>query len=481
MSKEQGGKSFIKHFMVIGSGTLINMLLGLLTTPVITRIVEPTEYGQLSIFNLYVSIAVMVLCLGLDQAFIRFFYDHDSIIYKRKLLALCFIIPFIFSIICGGILILISRFSSIKWEFSTLITYLLAFNIIICIWNRFSVLLLRMNYDSKFYSVCNVIQKIVYVVSALVLLKLIKQEYLTLLVIATVLSYAVPSIVATFRTRDYWKISKAGILSNWKEIILYGMPLILSMGLTTLFQAQDKLFLNYFCSYSEVGIYSSAMSLISVFSIIQTTFNSLWSPMQVEHYVTNPDDTRFIEKGNSYITLIMFFIGFSLILVKNLFVLLLGNKYREAAYIMPFLIFNPIMCTISETTCSGIGVSKKSYLNIWVAIGAFLSNAIGNLILIPICGCKGAAISTGVSYIVFWALRTFFSNKYYYVNYHLKKTIILIFLGILYALYNTFREFDILSIIGYLFCVGVMLFLYKDTLTEIVRYVLMFIRKKLNL
>lgn len=41
---------FLKHFLVIGSGTFISMVIGFLTTPIITRIVSPTEYGQFSIF-----------------------------------------------------------------------------------------------------------------------------------------------------------------------------------------------------------------------------------------------------------------------------------------------------------------------------------------------------------------------------------------------------------------------------------------------
>ena len=71
-------KSFLSHFIVIGSGTIVNMLLGLLTTPIITRIVNPNEYGQLSIFNMYTNIAVMVLCIGLDQALVRFFYEKKE-------------------------------------------------------------------------------------------------------------------------------------------------------------------------------------------------------------------------------------------------------------------------------------------------------------------------------------------------------------------------------------------------------------------
>ena len=132
------------------------------------------------------------------------------------------------------------------------------------------------------------------------------------------------------------------------------------MGITILFQTADKLALNAYGTYSDVGIYSSTMTLVNVFAIVQTSFNTLWAPMAVEHYSKDPNDKSLYYKGNQIITVIMFFIGLTLILFKDVFALLLGEKYREAAYILPFLIFNPIMYTISETTVNGLVCRRKS-------------------------------------------------------------------------------------------------------------------------
>lgn len=75
--------SFLIHFLTIGTGTILNMLIGVLTTPIITRLVEEDVYGQFSIFTMYVSIAEMILCMGLDQGIIRFYHEQDSIQYRR--------------------------------------------------------------------------------------------------------------------------------------------------------------------------------------------------------------------------------------------------------------------------------------------------------------------------------------------------------------------------------------------------------------
>ena len=75
MEKKQ---SFLKHFTIIGGGTMINMLLGVLTEPIISRLIDPADNGKYGIFTMYSSLAVMVLCLGLDQSLVRYYYEKDN-------------------------------------------------------------------------------------------------------------------------------------------------------------------------------------------------------------------------------------------------------------------------------------------------------------------------------------------------------------------------------------------------------------------
>ena len=465
-----GEKNFLSHFLTIGSGTIINMFLALITTPVITRLVSPNDYGEVSIFTMYANIALMVLCLGLDQALVRFYYDKKNIEYKRGLLKICICIPTVISIICSVIIIFLSNKFQNLFEFQPLIMTLLCIYIIILIWNRIALLLLRTSYQSRKYATCNVLYRAIYVVMAIGLITKVQTEFFLCLVIANIVAMLIPTIFAIASTSEQWKFNKAEKLKNKKEILLYGLPFILSMGLTSIFQAIDKMSLNKYCSYAEVGVYSSAMTLVSIFAIIQTTFNALWSPMQIEHYVKDPEDKSFIQKGNQFITIIMFLLGFVLILGKDIFALLLGEKYREAAYILPFLIFNPIMYTVSETTQGGIDFSKKSYLNIVIALVACITNYIGNTVLVPNLGCRGAAISTGISYIVFFAGRTFFSKLLYPVDYKLWKFSIITIETIIYAYYNTFYKFSPITIVLFCICVLSLILLYSQSLKNLINY-----------
>lgn len=472
-------KNFLKNFTIIGIGTIINLIIGLLTTPFITRIVDPIDYGQLSIFTMYEEIIVMVLCLGLDQAMVRWFYDYETVEYRRNLLFHCVTLPVI---VCCGFSIIFIVFSAteiISLKFSTPIVVMLCLYSFLGLVYRFSQLLIRLSYQTKLYSILSIIQKITYVCVALLLLFITQISDFSILAFATLFSYFICTTISILAQRNTWAFFQKTSLKyhiSRKELLKYAYPYIFSMGISTFFQALDKISLNYYCSYAEVGIYSSTMTLVHIFSIIQTTFNALWAPMAVEHYSKDKEDRSFYQKGNKIITVVMFFIGLSLILCKDLFALLLGEKYREAAYILPFLIFNPIMYTISETTVSGLVFKKKSSMQVVVAAVSCIVNLAGNTILVPNFGCQGAAISTGFSYIVFFTMRTFLSNRYFKVDFKLGKFYLLTAVTAVYALYNTFITFNILSIVGYVICIIIMYLMYKDTVVWGIEYLSVFFR-----
>ncbi|MEH6867188.1 polysaccharide biosynthesis protein, partial [Priestia megaterium] len=68
---------------------------------------------------------------------------------------------------------------------------------------------------------------------------------------------------------------------------------------------------------------------------------------------------------------------FVVILVfKDLIVYLLSPEYADARFLVAFLCLQPILYTVSETTCLGIVFSRKSYLGIWVGLIAIIPNII---------------------------------------------------------------------------------------------------------
>lgn len=472
-------KGILNSFIHIGTGTLLNMVIGFITTPIITRLVLPEEYGRLSIFNLYISIAVMIMCLGLDQSLVRFYYKENTLNYKSWIIKRCSFLPLVLSFVVPAIVLSLIQLSDKSFEFSDTVIPLLL-GIVGHMLFRFSILVLRLENKSKAYARINVINKALYALLAIGLIYITGNRSFSMLAYATVIAIIVASFVAIFEGRNLWTIKSQNVDFKVKfgELIKYGLPFILAMGLTTLFEAIDKLSLNMYCDYATVGIYAGAINIVNIFAIIQSTFNTLWAPVSIKHYEEKPEDKQFYSRCNLAITFIMFFCGFSLIAFKDVFGLLLGKTYREAAYIIPFLTLHPIMYTISETTVTGVVVKKKSYIHIIIAAISCLTNLIGNSILVPILGGKGAAISTGISYIVFYLLRTFFGMRYFQFRIMPFKFILISVVLIVNATYNTFASFGTISVTMYLGSIIILVLLYMDVVKDIANMMLSFLRSK---
>lgn len=473
-------KNIMLHIMELFSGTVINMLVGVLTTPIITRLVSPDAYGQLSIFNLYDSIIVMVFCLGLDQALIRFYYRDTSVEYRRSLIRNCVYLPCIILAVFGVIALLLFFTDVLTFEmglYGGLSLLVCSFFQLI---RRFSFIVLRLEYQSRIYSVLHIVQKLVYVVSAVLLLQIISGYDFLVLAWSTVLSVLVVTVSSILSKKTLW--APTGEKHNAvkrNELLRFGLPFILSMGLTTLFQGIDQFSIKHFCDFYEIGIYSSAMSIIHIFALIQTTFNAFWNPLATEHYQNNHDSNKeFYVTANDYICIVMFLMGIGVVFAKDIFALLLGSDYRSAAYIIPCLVFSPIMQTISETTTIGINISKKSYLHIVVSLIACIVNIVGNTLLVPILGGRGAAISTGISYVIFFAFRTLFSVKQYPVSYKIWKISIMTVALLAYSVYNTFYDFDMITVFGGIICVFVWFILYKKEISSLLKDLMAFLKKK---
>lgn len=471
MENKKEEKTLVSHFLITGLGIFISIALGLVSMPIITRIASPDEYGKFTIFSTYASILVSIAFLGLDSSIIRFFYNYKNLKEKRNLLYLCVLIPSIVSILLVIIIFLLVKLNILSFEFNNYYLVLLAIFVITTIINTISINLLRLTFNSKFYSICTIVQKVIYC-AILVICIFVKQEDLvTMLVIANILSLLISSIIAIIVTRENWNLDNISLPNNISEIAKYSLPLGIYNIIYVIFDSLDKLLVDKYCSEAEVGIYSSALTIVGIILLIKIAFDAIWTPAQTEHYTNNIEDKEFIRKGNKYITILMFFVGINIIMFKDVICLILGESYRGAGQIIPFLIFNPIMAAVSLTTISGIEISKKSYLQTIISIICLvIFYGVGNLI-IPKFGLKGVAFTVAISYIVLYVLRVYFSNKYYYIDYEFWKSMILILITLVFAYINTYYSINFITIIIYFISLLAIWMLYKKDIINMFEFI----------
>ncbi|MGL4730237.1 MAG: lipopolysaccharide biosynthesis protein [Clostridium sp.] len=444
-------KSLLNKFLSFSVGSWITFIIGMVSTPIITRMFSPIQYGIYSQFELYCNLAMIIIIFGIDQSFVRFFYTEKEE-NRSKLLLRCIKIPAITNLVLIAVAILfkehISKF--IFGSYSVVYILICILHVSFLLINRFALLVVRMQQKSKTYSMLVVMNKVFYLIMIFVTAFYFKNNYMAL-VLSLVFSNVSVAILAVFCERSYWNVfnvnkNKDELKTSTREILYYGAPLVITTAIHYIFQSADRIAIQYFWGPQELGIYSSAAKVVALLTIIQGCFTTFWVPVAFEKYENNPEDIKFFEKANQVVTIAMFFCTIGLILFRDIIILFLGPEYRIAGYIIPFLSFMPIMYTVSETTVLGINFKKMQKKHIYISIISCTANVIGNILLVPKLGAVGAGISTGLSYIVFFTMRTLISQKYYKVNYNLKKFYIMTFALSIYTMYSTFYEFSILYV-----------------------------------
>lgn len=466
-----GSNSLLRKFLSFSVGNWLVLVIGLISAPLITRIIDPAEYGKFGLFTMYVNIVMLIITCGLDQSYVRFFYEEEEQ-NRNRLLFESIKIPLILNVIVACIIIIfkvpISQYVISEYNLSFII--LLILNISLSSINRFSLLTVRMKQNGRLYSMLQVMQKISYLMSIGLFFMIYNNSFLTL-AYATLVSNLVLVVVSVFAERGSWNFRdiKGKKLKNSQiDILKYGIPLIFTVLVTWLFQSADKMAIKAYYGDYEVGIYNSANNIIAILNILQSSFANFWLPVALERYEKNPEDTKFFSNINDIVSFLMFGVGIGLILFKDIIVLLLGEKYRVASYIMPFLVFMPVLYTMSEVSVVGINFKKKPKYHVIIASLACLFNVVGNSILVPILGPKGAGISTGLAYIVFYYARTLISTRLYKVDYHIGRTTIAIVAILVLALYSSFREFSMITVIIGAIVILIVLFLYRNTIKSMI-------------
>lgn len=398
-----------KQIGTFAIGPIGGSVLSLISLPIITWFFSQEDVGRLAMLQVTLSFSILLFSLGLDQSYVREFHEADN----KPALLKCAMVPglVILSVTLGVLLTLGGTlagwlFDVPAWHLSLLVALALVASYL----TRFLSLVLRMNERGLAFSMSQLLPKLLLlaIIGGYVLGGASKD--LTNLVLANTAAIVFICAILGWNTRADWLFgvrTKIDI-KQLKIMLRFGLPLILGglafWGLT----ATDKIFLRTMASFEELGLYSVAVSFAAAATILQSVFSTVWAPT-VYKWVSAGKGIENVHKVSRYI-LALVVLGFSLAgLLSWIVTLFLPTNYAAVQWIVVACVGYPLLYTLSETTVVGIGITRRSSFSMLAAVIAFVFNLAGNWWLIPIFGAAGAAVSTCVSFWVFFFLRTEFS------------------------------------------------------------------------
>ncbi len=433
----------LKLFAKYSLGSIFSALISLFSTPIITALIIPEEMGKASMYTLAFNLILQIVMLGTDQSYVRDFYRHTDSKGRRTLFVNCLVPSLVCSLIACLIIYLFRVHIStlLLDQSSDLIVILLGISVFVGVFERFVMLLLRLEKRAILFSFLRFFSAGINFLIIYLYATQVKKDFYAI-VYGNILAIMITVVLAICATRSEWHFRTIR-WSKIRPLIRYGLPFVPAFLAAWIFEGVDKIVLRDFSNFEELGLFSAAFKFVAILSILQLAFTTFWAPMAMELYESDSIAARKKFKNVFSIASALLFIGgLGLITSTDIIMLLFDKQYDKSAQIMPFLLFIPIMYTLSEVTVGGINFKNKTYWHLIIAIVSGVINSILCYILIPKYGAKGASMSTGLSYIMFFALRTIISIKYYPFKINKVKLICAIMLFMAICWMNTFVIFE---------------------------------------
>lgn len=194
---------------------------------------------------------------------------------------------------------------------------------------------------------------------------------------------------------------------QFKYLLNYGAPLMLSVLAGWVLNQSDRYFLLNYFSLKEVGLYAAAAGIASFVVMINSNMIKVVYPL-VYSKLSRREGKRFILKLTILYSILILIISisfcFGLYFFGHLF---LGEKYQSALPIIYIMCIAQAFFGIYTTTGLVIDYFKMTKLKTILVIFSAILVILTSFILIPITGIYGPAVATLISFL-FLSILSFF-------------------------------------------------------------------------
>jgi len=396
---------------VVFIGTIIGMFLGFLGRVLIARFFTQAEYGIYSLALVILNIAVLLSTIGLQQGTprqIAYYRGKTNVTRVQEVVSSSLQIALIASILLSIILFLASDTISLQiFHEPELVLLLKIFSIAI----PFSVLT---NVFASIFQGFDDVKPRVYFMnirSGLFLLLLVLVILLGLPFQGVIYAFIASIIVACIIFAVYFlkKVSFSLKGINFattpirKELLVFSLPLLITMMLGQMLNWTDTLMLGYFRDSNIVGLYNGALPLARLILLILSSSGFIYLPIATGVYSKGSLEEmrriyQVLTKWIFSVTIPLFFLFFLFPEVVLSFIF--GANYVQASHALRILSFGFMFHVFLGINSYSLLVMGETRFLMLASSFTAIFNIILNAALIPTFGMTGAAFATTFSYLL---------------------------------------------------------------------------------
>lgn len=413
------GKLLI-HFSHFFTGSSVAMLLGLVTFPILTRLLPRDQYGMLGLITATASIAVALAKGGLSDGIIRFYRDYASTAEDREVftstvvfrgIAVAVVVCILYALCVPNITGLLEVDKGYMLCFYVMLPYVLVRPLNVIVYNY-----LRVLGNTVLFNV-NVVatRALGIVLSLFLLLYLVKNLY------GFFLGVVIAEIVAGI-TLFWWLLRRYRV--SWSrvsgplsiDLLKFGTPLVATELMFLLLTYIDRYMLVNICGEDLLGVYSVGYNLPSYINdLLMFSISNAVVPIYTETFAKEGRRAteEFLSRALRYYFIVVIpLCAIYATISHDLIVVVASEKYAAAASFSPLIMIGLVCLGMNSIVGAGMYLQKKTNLMLGIMAVALLVNVGLNLLLLPRLQAMGAAIATLVATIVSLGLTWYFGRKH---------------------------------------------------------------------
>lgn len=383
---------------------LINLIVGLLTA----RYLGPSNYGLINYAAAYIAFFSAFCTLGINSVLVKELIDRPN--EEGKIIGTSLVLRAISSILSAIVIVCIVCVIDAN---DTTTIWVVSLSSISVIFHIFEII--KYWFQSKLQSkVTAIITLIAYAITAVYkVILMITGANILYFAVATSFDYICVAIMFLWAYKKYNGKKLTFSLKYAKHILKKSYHFILPSLMVSIYGQTDKIMIKQMISDAEIGYYSTAVSLCSVWCFILSAIIDSLYPSIME--ANQKNETLFVKRNKQLYAIVFYisiFVSFCFTVGAELIIYIMyGEAYLPA--VMPLRIIT------WYTAFSYLGVARNAWIVckdrqkylIYIYASAALSNVVLNLSFIPLWGASGAACASLVAQIVTTMVAPFFIKE----------------------------------------------------------------------
>ncbi len=226
---------------------------------------------------------------------------------------------------------------------------------------------------------------------------------------AQLIAYGVVALLYTYKVwpevSPRWQGAVLG------PAVLFVLPLIPHALSGWLVNHVGKVFIETHFSLAQLSVYSVAVQLALILSVVNAGLNQAWVPFVYANYA-GEDSQRLLRVSAQRTILLVMLLGTILVVFGRELLALMGKAaYLEALFVLPILVLGYVFQIVYFIYVAVILYHKRSEWLPVVSIASGLLAILLNMALVPVLGLFGSALSTTLAFLLMAALAYGFARR----------------------------------------------------------------------